>query len=63
MVTDGVLDALEGEDKEETMREILACTSGENLQDTADEILQYAMMSGPDVRDDMTVLSVGIWKA
>lgn len=63
MVTDGVLDALNGEDKEETMREILSCTSGENLQETADEILHYAMISGEDCRDDMTVLAVGIWKA
>lgn len=63
MVTDGVLDALKGEDKEETMREILACTSGENLQETADEILHYAMISGEECRDDMTVLAVGIWKA
>ncbi len=63
MVTDGVLDALEGEDKEETMREILSCTSGENLQDVADEILHYAMVSGADCRDDMTVLTIGIWKA
>ncbi len=63
MVTDGILDALNGEDKEETMREILACTSGENLQDTADEILHYAKVSGEGCRDDMTVLAVGLWKA
>ncbi len=63
MVTDGVLDALKGEDKEETMREILACTSGENLQDTADEILRLAKEGGAPCKDDMTVLSVGIWKA
>ena len=63
MVTDGVLDALRGEDKEETMREILACTSGENLQDTADEILRLAKESDGPCRDDMTVLAVGIWSA
>ncbi|MCI8505328.1 MAG: SpoIIE family protein phosphatase [Lachnospiraceae bacterium] len=63
MVTDGVLDALAGEDKEETMREILSCISGENLQDVTDEILRYARMSGEECRDDMTALAVGIWKA
>lgn len=63
MVTDGVLDALTGDDKEETMREILSCMSGENLQDTADEILHYARLSEENCRDDMTVLAVGIWKA
>ena len=63
MVTDGVLDALRGEDKEETMREILACTSGENLQDTADEILRLAKESDGLCRDDMTELAVGIWRA
>lgn len=63
MVTDGILDALQGEDKEETMREILFCTSGENLQDTADEILRCAMVSGNGCRDDMTVLAVGMWRA
>ena len=63
MVTDGVLDALAGEDKEETMREILSCISGENLQDVTDEILRYARLSGEDCRDDMTALAVGVWKA
>ena len=63
MVTDGVLDALAGEDKEETMREILSCISGENLQDVTDEILRYAKLSGKECRDDMTALAVGIWKA
>ena len=63
MVTDGVLDALAGEDKEETMREILSCISGENLQDAADEILRYAKLSEEKCRDDMTVLAVGVWKA
>ncbi len=63
MVTDGVLDALAGEDKEETMREILSCISGENLQDVTDEILRYARLSGEACRDDMTALAVGIWKA
>ena len=45
------------------MREILFCTSGENLQDTADEILRCAMVSGNGCRDDMTVLAVGMWRA
>ena len=63
MVTDGVLDALAGEDKEETMREVLSCISGENLQDMADEILRYAKLSGEECRDDMTALTVGVWKA
>lgn len=62
MVTDGVLDALAGEDKEETMREILSCISGENLQDVTDEILRYARLSGEECRDDMTALAVGVWK-
>ena len=62
MVTDGVLDALDGDDKEETMREILACISGENLQDVTDEILRYAKLSKEACRDDMTALAVGIWK-
>ncbi|MCI8466325.1 MAG: SpoIIE family protein phosphatase [Lachnospiraceae bacterium] len=62
MVTDGVLDALAGEDKEETMREILSCISGENLQDVTDEILRYAKLSEESNRDDMTALAVGIWR-
>lgn len=63
MVTDGVLDALTGEDKEETMKEILSCISGENLQDVTDEILRYARLSEADCRDDMTALAVGVWRA
>ena len=62
MVSDGVLDALPGEDKEETMKEYLENLERKNPQDMAEEILRLVMETGGAGRDDMTVLVTGIWR-
>ena len=62
MVSDGVLDALPGEDKEETMKEYLENLERKNPQDMAEEILRLVMETGGAGRDDMTVLVAGIWR-
>ena len=63
MVTDGILDALEGEDKEAVFCEYLAGTTKNNARELADEILQMARETQTDgALDDRTVLTAGIWK-
>ncbi len=62
MVSDGVLDALPGEDKEQIMVEYLEGIVKRNPQNMAEEILEFAEGISEEVRDDMTVLVAGIWK-
>lgn len=62
MVSDGVLEALPGDDKEQVLKEYLEETMGRNPQEMAEEILEFAMSFSQENRDDMTVLTAGIWK-
>lgn len=62
MVSDGVLDALPGEDKEEVLRQYLESVGDMGPQELADQVLDFAVSFIPDPRDDMTVLAAGIWK-
>ncbi|MDO4294653.1 MAG: SpoIIE family protein phosphatase [bacterium] len=61
MMSDGVLEAMPGEDKEASMREFLMHIPMRTPQDMAERILRFAS-AGEEARDDMTVLSAGIWK-
>ncbi len=61
MVSDGVLDALPGEDKELSLLEFIAGMPVKNPQDMADRILLFARSFHEFVGDDMTVLTAGIW--
>ena len=62
MVTDGVLDALPGDDKAESMRQFLEGMEETGPQELAEKILDFAISCIPMPRDDMTVLTAGIWK-
>lgn len=62
MVSDGVLDALPGEDKEQVLKEYLDSMTRKNPQDMAQKILRFACSFSDSQRDDMTVLVAGIWK-
>lgn len=62
MVTDGVLDALPGEDKEQVMKEFLEHLEDMTPQELADGILEFAVSCIPAPRDDMTVLVAGLWR-
>lgn len=62
MVTDGVVDACPGEDKEGALCEFLESLSGKNVQAMAEQILDFANGAGEETRDDMTVLVAGVWK-
>ena len=61
MVTDGVLDACPGEDKEQSLRQYIEGLPLKSPQDMAERILHFACKEGA-ARDDMTVLTAGIWK-
>lgn len=62
MVTDGILDACPGENKEESLKACLEGMTVRGPQDMAERILRFACRSGSGIRDDMTVLTAGIWK-
>lgn len=62
MVSDGVLDALPGDDKEQVMKEYLESVENMPPQELAEQILEFASSFIPAARDDMTALVAGIWK-
>lgn len=62
MVSDGVLDALPGEEKELVLKEYLDSMPRKTPQDMAERILRFACSFSNAARDDMTVLAAGIWK-
>lgn len=62
MVSDGVLDALPSDDKEQVLKDFIAQMPIKNPQDMADRILLYARSFAESAMDDMTVLTAGIWK-
>ena len=63
MVTDGVLDCIQGENKQEEVEHIIMSIKSRNPQDMADQILSRAMeYSDNEAIDDMTVLVAGVWK-
>ncbi len=61
MVSDGVLEALPGDDKEEFMKEYLESIGRRSPQELADMVLEFAGACAGGARDDMTVLTAGIW--
>ncbi len=62
MVTDGVLEACPGINKEEILREYIEAMPVKGPQDMAEGLLQFVREQGDSIRDDMTVLAAGIWK-
>lgn len=63
MVTDGVLEHLHVPDAKETMADIIKNVSTNNPARFSKDILeQILLFTGGQVRDDMTVLTAGIWE-
>lgn len=62
MVSDGILDALPGENKEKTMQEYLSDIEETDPQKLAEQILEFAASFGEHVKDDMTVVAAEVWK-
>ncbi len=61
MMTDGVIEAIPGMEKEEQMKAFCMEHKGARPKDLAAKILRYAQSFGK-AKDDMTVLIIGIWK-
>lgn len=63
MVSDGVVDAFEQQDYEETLRQVVASIREVNPSEVAEKLLRIALhASGGRVGDDMTVGVVGVWE-
>ena len=62
MVSDGVLEALPGENKEETLKDFLEGTGTGNPQEMAERILEFAGSFEEQPGDDMTVLVGGVFE-
>lgn len=62
MVSDGVIDALESENKDEKMGKIISSIQSDNPREIADRILECALKGREKMNDDMTVLVTGIWE-
>lgn len=61
MVSDGILDAMPGVDKEATFRDFLAGLMAAGPQETAEMILTFALSFAGQPMDDMTVVVGGIY--
>jgi len=62
MVTDGVLDCLQEEDKEAYMEKLIMDIDSNNPQEIANRILDHTLSQRNYVpMDDMTVITAGIW--
>ncbi len=62
MVTDGVLDSLKEENKEEEMEKLIMEIGSRNPQEIANRILDKALSQSNYVpMDDMTIITAGIW--
>ena len=62
MVSDGVIDALESENKDEKLGKIISAIKSDNPKEIADKILECASETKERMNDDMTVLVTGIWE-
>lgn len=63
MLSDGVIEAIDGEEKEEELGRLLMDMQLQNPKEMAEYILDYALeQAGGTPQDDMTVLVTGIWK-
>ena len=64
MISDGVLDSIPGESKENILQDFIARLSISGPQELANRIMQFSIgQSAGQIRDDMTVLVIGIWES
>jgi len=62
MVSDGILDSIEGEDKEKELGQIILGVRDKKPKEIADSILEQVIKkNNNEIKDDMTVLVCGIW--
>lgn len=62
MMTDGVAEAFSGIDKEQAVSDFLQTLNTDNPGDVADAVLEYACAQDGEPKDDMLIMTAGIWK-
>lgn len=63
MVSDGIMEAVSHEDKEEYIKDLILSMTMNNPKEMADHILEQVQAESLDRnKDDMTVLALGLWK-
>ena len=63
LFSDGILDSFAGDEGEEFLKELVAGIPFRRPSEMAGHIMKHAISaSGGRVRDDMTVLVMGIWE-
>ena len=63
MVSDGVIDQIEAEDKEGYIKELLLAMDTNNPQELVSGLLEtISLESQGNLRDDITALCIGVWK-
>lgn len=62
MFSDGVIDALESDDNDKRLVDIIKSIKCNTPKKMADKILEKAALDATALRDDMTVLVTGIWE-
>lgn len=63
MISDGTMDCIAGEGKENQLKNIILNTKVENPRDMAEYIMeQIVSKSDGYIPDDMTILVTGMWK-
>lgn len=63
LMTDGVLDALEQNNYEEAMCQMIGGLQEQNPKEIADKLLQFVLhCSGGRIQDDMTIVVIGVWE-
>ncbi|MBE5877646.1 MAG: hypothetical protein E7290_12260 [Lachnospiraceae bacterium] len=63
MLSDGVMDCFEGEEGINRLREVIAHMNLVNPKEIANYLLRYAVnCQGGRIRDDMTILVLGLWE-
>ena len=63
MMSDGVTDCFEDESGNSRLCEVIARNHTVNPREMSDYLLQYAInCQGGRIRDDMTILTVGVWE-
>jgi len=63
MVSDGILDSINGKDKELELGKIIMDIEGQKPKDMANAILEEVIRANNNqINDDMTVLVTGVWE-
>ncbi len=61
MVSDGIIDAIKSDNKEEYLQGMIAAMEVSNPKIFADRLLRGVTLNSDMIKDDMTIITTGIW--